>query len=126
MGKDHHCNRCEQPDNEEMVQCDHCDRWFHFACVRVDSDIANHDWSCDTCIQNTTTAINNGVRGLSTASPTIGTATTTPLLQPAAVTTYLSISSTGHLSGQQEASAYNAIATPTTTTIGDSSSRVFP
>ncbi|XP_065095683.1 uncharacterized protein LOC135717497 [Ochlerotatus camptorhynchus] len=33
-----------------MVSCDDCERWFHFDCVGVNADVANHDWSCQECI----------------------------------------------------------------------------
>lgn len=46
---DHRCRLCEKRDNEEMVQCDGCDRWFHFACVHVTEDIANISWVCPIC-----------------------------------------------------------------------------
>ena len=29
-----------------MVQCDACDKWYHFECVGVNSDVANVSWSC--------------------------------------------------------------------------------
>ncbi|XP_065356442.1 uncharacterized protein LOC135950842 [Calliphora vicina] len=40
------CNKCESKDTERMVQCDSCDKWFHFECVRVNSDVANMSWNC--------------------------------------------------------------------------------
>ncbi|XP_062713361.1 uncharacterized protein LOC134290277 [Aedes albopictus] len=46
---DHRCRLCERRDNEEMVQCDGCDRWFHFVCVHVTEDIANVSWICPIC-----------------------------------------------------------------------------
>ncbi|XP_058826984.1 uncharacterized protein LOC131686969 [Topomyia yanbarensis] len=32
-----------------MVQCDGCDKWFHFVCVQVTEDIANVSWICPCC-----------------------------------------------------------------------------
>ncbi|XP_058811204.1 uncharacterized protein LOC131676095 [Topomyia yanbarensis] len=32
-----------------MVQCDSCDRWYHFRCVEVSSSIADVDWNCPFC-----------------------------------------------------------------------------
>ncbi|XP_058816417.1 uncharacterized protein LOC131679698 [Topomyia yanbarensis] len=32
-----------------MVQCDGCDKWFHFVCVQVTEDIANVSWVCPFC-----------------------------------------------------------------------------
>ncbi|XP_062701549.1 uncharacterized protein LOC134285208 [Aedes albopictus] len=46
---DYRCQLCEIRDNEEMVQCDGCDRWFHFVCVHVTEDIANVSWVCPIC-----------------------------------------------------------------------------
>ncbi|XP_021695310.1 bromodomain adjacent to zinc finger domain protein 1A-like [Aedes aegypti] len=46
---DYQCHLCEKRDNEEMVQCDGCDRWFHFVCVQVTEEIANVSWICPTC-----------------------------------------------------------------------------
>lgn len=43
------CSLCEEPDSSEMVQCDVCDKWFHYKCVGVSADIANEDWSCGRC-----------------------------------------------------------------------------
>lgn len=43
------CLICSGPDNEEMVQCDKCDRWYHYNCVNVTSDIVNKDFICVKC-----------------------------------------------------------------------------
>ena len=43
------CGLCEDPENDEMVQCDHCDVWFHFICVGVDQSIQDFDWMCWKC-----------------------------------------------------------------------------
>ena len=43
------CIKCVAPDNDEMVQCDICDRWCHFECANVKADIANKDWVCSVC-----------------------------------------------------------------------------
>ena len=35
-----------------MIQCDACDAWFHFECVRI--QIApDDDWFCSNCIDST-------------------------------------------------------------------------
>ncbi|XP_053699046.1 uncharacterized protein LOC128746016 [Sabethes cyaneus] len=47
--RDCQCQLCEERDNEEMVQCDGCDRWYHFVCVHVSEDIANVSWVCPNC-----------------------------------------------------------------------------
>ncbi|XP_053686266.1 uncharacterized protein LOC128735804 [Sabethes cyaneus] len=46
----HACKTCRGPDTEEMVQCDACDGWHHFACVGVSEEIANQSWSCTSCV----------------------------------------------------------------------------
>lgn len=40
------CQYCQDVDTQEMVQCDKCDLWYHFACVGVTSKIA---FECDHC-----------------------------------------------------------------------------
>ena len=43
---------CGRPDSlDEMIQCDACDAWFHFECVRI--QIAPDDWSCSNYIDQT-------------------------------------------------------------------------
>lgn len=43
-----------------MVQCDECDRWYHFECVGVTQEIQHHDWICSSCL---------GERHRSTSNP---------------------------------------------------------
>lgn len=43
------CQLCTAADNENMVMCDDCDKWFHFSCVGVTDDVAVRDWSCANC-----------------------------------------------------------------------------
>lgn len=43
---DFNCNKCGLKDTDRMVQCDRCDKWFHFECVGVNSDVANVSWYC--------------------------------------------------------------------------------
>ncbi|XP_058828499.1 uncharacterized protein LOC131688314 [Topomyia yanbarensis] len=47
--REYQCQLCQERDNEEMVQCDGCDKWFHFVCVQVTEDIANVSWVCPFC-----------------------------------------------------------------------------
>lgn len=47
--RDYSCQLCDARNNNEMVQCDGCDRWFHFVCVEVSEDIANVSWVCLDC-----------------------------------------------------------------------------
>ncbi|XP_055910431.1 uncharacterized protein LOC129944792 [Eupeodes corollae] len=35
-----------------MVQCDKCDKWYHFTCVKVTSEIEKEDWICQECFNN--------------------------------------------------------------------------
>lgn len=46
---ENNCDKCTLEDTERMVQCDSCDKWFHFECVDVTSDVAYVCWSCDSC-----------------------------------------------------------------------------
>ncbi|XP_062557551.1 uncharacterized protein LOC134222416 [Armigeres subalbatus] len=53
-GHDEHCIEqscllCNQPDTSQMVSCDECQRWYHFACAGVTDAIADYDWSCQRC-----------------------------------------------------------------------------
>lgn len=53
------CKSCREPDTDQMVQCDHCDAWYHYDCVGVTDEVANQSWSCTNCktakwIQRTT------------------------------------------------------------------------
>ncbi|XP_058443961.1 uncharacterized protein LOC131425801 [Malaya genurostris] len=43
------CKLCENFDNDNMVQCDLCDSWYHFSCVDVSESIAEVSWSCPGC-----------------------------------------------------------------------------
>jgi hypothetical protein len=45
------CASCQKPYTvDEMVQCDECERWFHYACAEVDDDVADRAWSCSACL----------------------------------------------------------------------------
>lgn len=44
------CGFCTDADNEEMVQCDECDTWYHFACVDLTSITEEESWICPVCI----------------------------------------------------------------------------
>ncbi|XP_058816921.1 uncharacterized protein LOC131680219 [Topomyia yanbarensis] len=43
------CPLCNSPDNSMMVSGDECLMWYHFDCVGVTHDIANHEWRCSKC-----------------------------------------------------------------------------
>ncbi len=47
---------CNLPDCvDDMVQCDHCKKWFHKSCVSIPLDISleNFDFSSNVCIKRT-------------------------------------------------------------------------
>lgn len=44
-----HCELCAERDTSRMVQCDSCERWFHFCCVEVTDGIADVSWNCPLC-----------------------------------------------------------------------------
>ncbi|XP_055594694.1 uncharacterized protein LOC129745574 [Uranotaenia lowii] len=43
------CAACKAPDTDEMVQCDHCDTWWHFGCVGVGDSISERSFTCPAC-----------------------------------------------------------------------------
>ncbi|XP_058816130.1 uncharacterized protein LOC131679416 [Topomyia yanbarensis] len=45
------CKVCRGEDNNEMVQCDSCDKWYHYRCVGVGREVENEHvkWSCAKC-----------------------------------------------------------------------------
>ncbi|XP_075158026.1 uncharacterized protein LOC142231296 [Haematobia irritans] len=45
------CGKCTNADDDRMVMCDHCDIWYHFECVGVDSGVADREWNCEKCDQ---------------------------------------------------------------------------
>ncbi|XP_062550626.1 uncharacterized protein LOC134215453 [Armigeres subalbatus] len=46
---EHNCPLCQSDDDSHMVSCDRCNEWYHFECVGVTDDIANHSWVCLKC-----------------------------------------------------------------------------
>ncbi|XP_065080970.1 uncharacterized protein LOC135703620 [Ochlerotatus camptorhynchus] len=46
------CAGCQLPDSaeDEMVGCDHCQRWYHFGCAGVTDEVKDISWSCDECV----------------------------------------------------------------------------
>lgn len=44
-----HCELCNQRDNGAMVQCDGCNKWYHFSCVEVTSGVVDQSWVCPKC-----------------------------------------------------------------------------
>lgn len=43
------CEFCKKAETMDMVQCDDCDKWFHYHCVGVGPTIVHLDWSCYVC-----------------------------------------------------------------------------
>lgn len=48
------CPICKGPPNDEMVQCDKCNRWCHHVCVGLTEEIARSlpSWYCNGCRQD--------------------------------------------------------------------------
>ncbi|XP_062703686.1 uncharacterized protein LOC134286128 [Aedes albopictus] len=46
------CALCEKPNHadENMVLCEKCQKWFHFMCAKVTSEIEKLPWTCDACV----------------------------------------------------------------------------
>eukprot|EP01083_Nonionella_stella_P231262 816757_1 len=42
---------CHGPESSSMVQCDTCDKWFHFGCVAFEEEKREEDsrWDCSLC-----------------------------------------------------------------------------
>lgn len=49
MASESNCVTCNEPDNNDMVQCDTCDDWQHYECAGVSSDIENVEFECNKC-----------------------------------------------------------------------------
>ncbi|XP_055645114.1 uncharacterized protein LOC129780714 [Toxorhynchites rutilus septentrionalis] len=48
----YNCGSCARPDHDEsqMVYCESCERWFHFTCQQVTSDVKDDaTWVCIDC-----------------------------------------------------------------------------
>lgn len=45
------CAACSRPEvDEKYVQCDLCDRWWHFTCAGVTDSVADRSWKCQKCL----------------------------------------------------------------------------
>lgn len=46
-----HCRLCTRPDDiQDLVQCDKCDRWFHFGCAKLEKlPETTEPWLCIQC-----------------------------------------------------------------------------
>ena len=48
-GKTLYC-KCQSAASDDMIQCDHCDQWFHFPCVGIPDEFASiASWFCEDC-----------------------------------------------------------------------------
>lgn len=43
------CTLCTSDNDEEMVSCDICHSWAHYACAEVKEDILEFSWHCPQC-----------------------------------------------------------------------------
>jgi hypothetical protein len=44
------CPACNMEwGKKDTVQCDDCEKWFHFTCVGADSSTADEEWKCHPC-----------------------------------------------------------------------------
>lgn len=43
------CEKCLIRTDEEIVQCDVCQLWYHFSCANVTSEIKDFQWACPQC-----------------------------------------------------------------------------
>ncbi|XP_058828497.1 uncharacterized protein LOC131688312 [Topomyia yanbarensis] len=45
------CVACNEPDSAgNMVQCDHCNSWWHMTCAGVTDSVADRPWTCRRCL----------------------------------------------------------------------------
>ena len=56
----HNCGKCNELDDNCMDMCDKCEKWYHYACVGVDSNVADYDWNCELCDNRSSAAANPG------------------------------------------------------------------
>ena len=48
-GKKLYC-KCQSAASDDMIQCDHCDQWFHFPCVGIPDEFSSiASWFCEDC-----------------------------------------------------------------------------
>ncbi|XP_036347102.1 uncharacterized protein LOC118756446, partial [Rhagoletis pomonella] len=66
-GNEYNCLKCSEKDDNRMVQCDQCDKWYHFWCVGVNSGIEDLSWCCDKCDPLASTATTSAATPPSTA-----------------------------------------------------------
>lgn len=72
------CASCAKPDNwDDMVECEVCEKWFHFRCVGLTSFAPDDPWVCQPC----TTQMEQGkVHPVTSAEPSAATSVdTTPV-----------------------------------------------
>ncbi|XP_068150198.1 uncharacterized protein [Drosophila tropicalis] len=77
MNKDQDiCSACNKSrlnsSTQHWVQCDNCQKWYHFQCAGVNSSIAEAEWICNSCQQALDNVASTSTgRDPSTGSPNI-------------------------------------------------------
>lgn len=54
----YNCIKCKGMDDDHMVMCDKCDKWYHYGCVGVDNNVADYSWNCEFCDNSSSAAAN--------------------------------------------------------------------
>lgn len=72
------CSMCQSEDDSQMVCCDKCSNWFHFDCVGVTEDIANHPWICPSCVKANTMNPVSGSTPVPISAPSSSSASNIP------------------------------------------------
>ncbi|XP_053699404.1 uncharacterized protein LOC128746376 [Sabethes cyaneus] len=50
--KQDNCAACNNPDTDNnYVQCDACNSWWHFSCVNVSDSVRDRAWLCSNCME---------------------------------------------------------------------------
>ncbi|XP_053699354.1 uncharacterized protein LOC128746327 [Sabethes cyaneus] len=50
--KQDNCAACNNPDTDNnYVQCDACNSWWHFSCVNVSDSVRDRAWMCSNCME---------------------------------------------------------------------------
>ena len=53
-----HCT-CLLPEEGDMVECDHCDKWYHTGCVGLLTLPTTEEWTCPPCSRETETVVDS-------------------------------------------------------------------
>ena len=81
------CSVCNTTAEGDLVACDKCFKWYHFACVGVDATVADRKWICSSCRleRTTTTTQQPPVSPLRQVAETVRQPT--PMVKPKSTTT---------------------------------------